>query len=208
MFPSVGECSCDLQHCLNVVSSSLELAQNYTITTSGRTRKRKNEASSKTDTMDSRDPGKFRFKLVLLGESAVGKSSVVVRFSEGQFTDQVSTVGGLSCLEIRAHIALACFIVQEVRIDNKTTVGFDIWDTAGQVNLYKLWIRLIFTGKICYLGSNVLPWCPGCYYCLRYYKSCISHFFMISPLLILGSHLFQRLNTGWENSKEKEPLML
>lgn len=35
------------------------------------------------------------FKLVLLGESAVGKSSLVLRFVKGQFQEfQESTIGG------------------------------------------------------------------------------------------------------------------
>lgn len=37
----------------------------------------------------------FQFKLVLLGESAVGKSSLVLRFVKGQFHEyQESTIGG------------------------------------------------------------------------------------------------------------------
>lgn len=41
-------------------------------------------------------PGKIcQFKLVLLGESAVGKSSLVLRFVKGQFHEyQESTIGG------------------------------------------------------------------------------------------------------------------
>lgn len=36
-----------------------------------------------------------QFKLVLLGESAVGKSSLVIRFVKGQFHEfQESTIGG------------------------------------------------------------------------------------------------------------------
>lgn len=39
-----------------------------------------------------------QFKLVLLGESAVGKSSLVLRFVKGQFHEyQESTIGG-KCL--------------------------------------------------------------------------------------------------------------
>lgn len=42
-------------------------------------------------------PGKIcQFKLVLLGESAVGKSSLVLRFVKGQFHEyQESTIGGI-----------------------------------------------------------------------------------------------------------------
>lgn len=37
----------------------------------------------------------LQFKLVLLGESAVGKSSLVLRFVKGQFHEyQESTIGG------------------------------------------------------------------------------------------------------------------
>ena len=37
-----------------------------------------------------------QFKLVLLGESAVGKSSLVLRFVKGQFQEfQESTIGGM-----------------------------------------------------------------------------------------------------------------
>lgn len=37
----------------------------------------------------------LQYKLVLLGESAVGKSSLVLRFVKGQFLEfQESTIGG------------------------------------------------------------------------------------------------------------------
>lgn len=65
--------------------------------------------------------GRFaQFKLVLLGESAVGKSSLVSRFSKNKFDEfRESTIG-------------AAFLTQSVRLDNDTTVKFEIWDTAGQ----------------------------------------------------------------------------
>lgn len=59
------------------------------------------------------------FKLVLLGESAVGKSSLVLRFVRGTFFEyQESTIG-------------AAFLTQTVPLGD-TTVKFEIWDTAGQ----------------------------------------------------------------------------
>lgn len=51
-----------------------------------------------------------QFKLVLLGESAVGKSSLVLRFVKGQFHEfQESTIGGgLTCgLSLLCHF---CFL--------------------------------------------------------------------------------------------------
>lgn len=60
-----------------------------------------------------------QFKLVLLGESAVGKSSLVLRFVKGQFHEyQESTIG-------------AAFLTQTVSMED-SEVKFEIWDTAGQ----------------------------------------------------------------------------
>lgn len=65
------------------------------------------------------------FKLVLLGESAVGKSSLVLRFVKSQFHEfQESTIG-------------AAFLTQTVCLDD-TTVKFEIWDTAGQERYHSL----------------------------------------------------------------------
>ncbi|KAL9084974.1 MAG: hypothetical protein Q9159_004940 [Coniocarpon cinnabarinum] len=62
-----------------------------------------------------------QFKLVLLGESAVGKSSLVLRFVKDQFDEyRESTIG-------------AAFLTQTVPLPEKdATVKFEIWDTAGQ----------------------------------------------------------------------------
>ncbi|RFU32553.1 hypothetical protein B7463_g3773, partial [Scytalidium lignicola] len=61
-----------------------------------------------------------QFKLVLLGESAVGKSSIVLRFVKDAFDSyRESTIG-------------AAFLTQTISLDDTTTVKFEIWDTAGQ----------------------------------------------------------------------------
>lgn len=68
------------------------------------------------------------FKLVLLGESAVGKSSLVLRFVRGQFFEyQESTIGGMNnCLEI---YKVAAFLTQTVPLGD-SIVKFEIWDTG------------------------------------------------------------------------------
>lgn len=52
-----------------------------------------------------------QFKLVLLGESAVGKSSLVLRFVKGQFHEyQESTIGG-NVLSSTLHHSNHLFII-------------------------------------------------------------------------------------------------
>jgi Ras-related protein Rab-5C len=61
----------------------------------------------------------LQYKLVLLGESAVGKSSLVERFAKNEFNmNKESTIG-------------AGFLTQNIQYDDKV-IKFDIWDTAGQ----------------------------------------------------------------------------
>ncbi len=53
-----------------------------------------------------------QFKLVLLGESAVGKSSLVLRFVKGQFHEyQESTIGGNHLLPVLFRSHLLFFIL-------------------------------------------------------------------------------------------------
>ncbi|GET86866.1 Ras-related protein rab-5, putative [Leishmania tarentolae] len=60
-----------------------------------------------------------KFKLVLLGESGVGKSTIVQRLMKNTFSELNSTVG-------------ASFFRYTCNVDSNTAVHFDIWDTAGQ----------------------------------------------------------------------------
>jgi len=61
----------------------------------------------------------YLFKLVLIGDSGVGKSCLLLRFADDNFTDSyISTIG-------------VDFRFRTVTIDKKT-VKLQIWDTAGQ----------------------------------------------------------------------------
>ena len=61
----------------------------------------------------------LHYKLVLLGDTAVGKSCLVVRFVRDEFFEfQEPTIG-------------AAFLTSTVDLDD-TKVKFEIWDTAGQ----------------------------------------------------------------------------
>jgi small GTP-binding protein len=65
------------------------------------------------------DPGETLIKLLIIGESAVGKSCLLLRFAENKFSEIfVSTIG-------------IDFKVRHVEIDG-AKVKLQIWDTAGQ----------------------------------------------------------------------------
>ncbi|KAF9927060.1 hypothetical protein FBU30_003522 [Linnemannia zychae] len=64
-------------------------------------------------------------KLVLLGEAAVGKSSLVLRFVNDEFQqNKEPTIG-------------AAFLTQKCRLEDKV-IKFEIWDTAGQERFHSL----------------------------------------------------------------------
>lgn len=61
----------------------------------------------------------IQVKLVLLGEAAVGKSSLVLRFVNGEFQDNKEPTIG------------AAFLTQKCKLDDKI-IKYEIWDTAGR----------------------------------------------------------------------------
>lgn len=67
--------------------------------------------------MDSRSV--VSHKLVLLGDTSVGKSCLVVRFSKNEYFEfQEPTIG-------------AAFLTQRIQFEDSIT-AFELWDTAGQ----------------------------------------------------------------------------
>jgi len=59
------------------------------------------------------------FKILLVGDSGVGKSCLLTRFADGRFQDSyVNTVG-------------VDFKIRTIKLDGKT-IKLQIWDTAGQ----------------------------------------------------------------------------
>ena len=96
----------------------------------------------------------YTTQLVLLGDSGVGKSCIVLRFVRGQF-DPESKVFSYKLIcnvlypgESSYRLILCCsfllmvqvtvgasFLSQTIALQDSTTVKFEIWDTAGQERL-------------------------------------------------------------------------
>ncbi|KAL3283849.1 hypothetical protein HHI36_018019 [Cryptolaemus montrouzieri] len=78
--------------------------------------------------------GSYYFKVVLLGEGCVGKTSLVLRYVEDKFNNNhISTIQ-------------ASFLNKKLNIDGKR-INLAIWDTAGQEKFHAL-------GPIYYRSSN------------------------------------------------------
>jgi Ras-related protein Rab-5C len=75
------------------------------------------QTNSQTEVLDSKN---LRIKLVLLGDSGVGKSCIVLRFVRGQFDPSSKVTVGAS------------FLSQTIALKDSTNVKYEIWDTAGQ----------------------------------------------------------------------------
>ncbi|RKO96561.1 hypothetical protein CAUPRSCDRAFT_635, partial [Caulochytrium protostelioides] len=67
----------------------------------------------------------IQVKLVLLGEAAVGKSSLVLRFVNNEFQENKEPTIG------------AAFLTQRCKLEDKI-IKFEIWDTAGQERFHSL----------------------------------------------------------------------
>ncbi|KAG8908089.1 hypothetical protein FRB99_000533 [Tulasnella sp. 403] len=79
--------------------------------------------TSETSTATNDKP--IQVKLVLLGEAAVGKSSIVLRFVSNEFqANKEPTIG-------------AAFLTQKCRLEDRV-LRYEIWDTAGQERFHSL----------------------------------------------------------------------
>eukprot|EP00879_Flechtneria_rotunda_P003389 GHRR01003617.1.p1 GENE.GHRR01003617.1~~GHRR01003617.1.p1 ORF type:complete len:226 (+),score=87.32 GHRR01003617.1:130-807(+) len=86
-----------------------------------------------------------RVKLVLLGDSGVGKSCLVLRYIRGQFNPSSKITVG------------AAFVSHNVALPDGKSLKFEIWDTAGQeryLSLAPLYYRGAHAAAVVYDVSN------------------------------------------------------
>ena len=84
------------------------------------------------------------FKIMLLGDSGVGKTSVITRFMEDEKSDNIATMTG--GIEFK-HVT---FVVNDVKSDVKCSIKLQLWDCAGQPRFRAL-VRNHFRNKNAFL---------------------------------------------------------
>ena len=87
----------------------------------------------------------LKFKVVLIGESGVGKTSILLRYVSNEFNSQQFSTLGLS------------YVDKIIQIDNNKKIKLEIWDTAGQEkfrSLAKAYYRNIDVGILVYDVTN------------------------------------------------------
>jgi Ras-related protein Rab-11A len=91
----------------------------------------------------SEDDYEYLFKLVLIGDSGVGKSNLLLRFTRNEFN-----------LESKSTIGVE-FATKSLNIDGKV-IKAQIWDTAGQerCGFSLLSISKILQFSMCYQGFH------------------------------------------------------
>ena len=84
--------------------------------------------------MNSTKEVEFVFKILLLGDSEVGKSCFLMRYSDNVFVENYITTIGLD------------YKLKTVKLDNGKTIKVQLWDTAGQ-DKYRTIAKNYFKGS-------------------------------------------------------------
>ena len=89
------------------------------------------------------EEGAITCKVVLVGESGVGKTCIISRYKYNTFKSQDPTTGGT--------------FVSKVMIleDEKKSIKFDIWDTAGQEKYRSLTKLFYQNAAVCIIVYDI-----------------------------------------------------
>uniref|UniRef100_A0A8C3SKF6 Ras-related protein Rab-39B n=1 Tax=Chelydra serpentina TaxID=8475 RepID=A0A8C3SKF6_CHESE len=77
-------------------------------------------AERRSNTFPLPSPSTNTFRVIMLGDSTVGKSSLLKRYTEGAFLDSINQTVGVD------------FYVQFVELEPGLRIKLQFWDTAGQ----------------------------------------------------------------------------
>lgn len=100
----------------------------------------------------------YLFKYIIIGDSAVGKSNLLLKYSHNKFNEDYQTTIGVE------------FGAKNLTLSNKT-YRIQVWDTAGQENFRSI-TRAYYKNSVCAMVvyditnresfHNVLTWIEDC----------------------------------------------
>jgi Ras-related protein Rab-28 len=76
--------------------------------------------SKKLNSDDEEEPKNMQFKVILLGDGAVGKTSIAMRFAEDQFNQIYKQTVGVD------------FFIKRLKIPPNYEIALQLWDIGGQ----------------------------------------------------------------------------
>lgn len=91
----------------------------------------------------------YLFKVVLIGDSGVGKSNLLSRFTRNEFSQESKSTIGVE------------FATRSIQVDDKI-VKAQIWDTAGQERY--IFLHLHFVVRLLYLWTYIYLHVSHCWY--------------------------------------------
>ena len=89
---------------------------------------------SEKNNMSIMDRSVYRFKIILLGDIAVGKTSILTRYVEDIYTNEYKCNVGVE------------FRLKSLYLDEKTGADLQIWDTSGEEK-YRVITRQYYRDK-------------------------------------------------------------
>ena len=94
--------------------------------------------------MTEQEEGALTCKVVLIGESGVGKTSIITRYITNEFKSKLMATSGANYI--------TKYIILE---DENQSIKFDIWDTAGQEKFRALAKVFYKNAAVCILVYDI-----------------------------------------------------
>jgi small GTP-binding protein len=137
--------------------------------------------------MHARDIGRFCFKAILLGDSGVGKTSLVTRWTTGTFLPSVTTTLGANHHRKR------------LTLDGEDADLF-LWDTAGQEQFQALTPLYARSASVAILTASILD--PGSFQNIDQWISVLQSALDELPPLVLAVNKIDRRESRCKSEDE------
>ena len=132
----------------------------------------------------------FTFRFIIVGDSSVGKSCLLLRFTDGRFkTSHDLTIG----VEFGSRL---------VQVDNKVNVKLQVWDTAGQESFRSI-TRSYYRGSICALLCYDITRRISFQNCAKWLEDIQTHSYSKITIILIGNKadLADRRQVSYEEGK-------